>query len=403
MFLASSGSLGWAADEIRIISGVLYWDSYEFKKTCDRIEKAKDGPSSKHLKALRKHVQGPKEKREELRKSSIERSRSIILTILDDTEPKLSESLSEEQHEQCLQYFAAILSIRDRDEIINVFCRSKPDLLTQTVRDLAGAYEPMIREIHATIDLTEHLDNTQAFIDDFLAVSASKHVDGDEGDYELPTVGDYVELLRRHRGSVYSWLHQASAKCPQVRDQVRDWAKGIVRSFRPEESPGNIDGSSLLDRLEVLFAALPSGKQEVIRKVLDQHSTYLGSLKEGSRGRAEAIAQDGAGSAAGPGIYLASWQSILDSTPITPDAKGGARIGRDVIDRTTPGKPGATGDVSLDGTVDVREGMEVIEREDAMRPDGGVVIEALGDGFHALLKEVAMRIAGMDVPADNGK
>lgn len=261
----------------------------------------------------------------------------------------------------------------------------------------------MIREIHATIDLTEHLDNMQAFIDDFLAVSASKKVDGDEGEYELPTVGDYVELLKRHRGSVYSWLHQASAKCPQVRDQVRDWAKGIVGSFRAEESPGNIDGSSLLDRLEVLFEALPSEKQEAIRKVLDQHSVYLGSLKEGSRGRAEAIAQDRAGSAAGPGIYLSSWQSILDSTPITPDAKSGARTGRDVINRTTPGKPGPTGDVSINGAVDVQEGMEEVEREDAMRPDGVVVIEALGDGFHALLKEVAMNTAGMGVPADNAK
>lgn len=396
--MALPRSLSWRADELRIISGVLYWDSYEFKKTCDRIEKAKDGPSSKHLKALRKHVQGPKEKREELRKSSIEKSRSIILTILDDTDPKLSESLSDEQHEQCIQYYAASLSTRDRDEIINVFCRSKPDLLTQTVRDVAGAYEPMIREIHATIDLTEHLDNTQAFIDDFVSVSASKKVDGVEGEYELPTVGDYVELLKRHRGSVYNWLHQASAKCPQVRDPVREWAKGIVRSFRPDQSPGNIDGSSLLDRLEVLFAALPSEKQEAVREVLDQHSIYLKHLGEGSKGRAEAIAQDKAGSAAGPGIYLSSWQSILDSTPITPDAKGGARTGRDVIDRTTPGKPGATGDISLDGTVDVQEGMQIIEREDAMRPDGGVVIEALGDGFHALLREVAMSTAGMARP-----
>lgn len=262
----------------------------------------------------------------------------------------------------------------------------------------------MIREIHAAIDLTEHLDNTQAFIDDFVAVSACKKVDGNEGGYELPTVGDYVELLRRHRGSVYSWLHQASAKCPQVRDQVRDWAKGIVRTFRPEESPGNIDGTSLLDRLEVLFEALPREKQEAIRKVLDQHAIYLVSLKEGSRGRAEAIAQDRAGSAAGPGIYLSSWQTILDSTPITPDAKGGARTGRDVIDRTTPGKPGPTGDISLNGAVDIQEGMKVIEREDAMRPDGGVVIEALGDGFHALLREVAMSTAGMDVPTTgNGK
>lgn len=332
-----------------------------------------------------------------MRKCSMEKSRSIVLAILDDADPKLSESLSEEQHEKCLQYYAAMLSMRDRDEIVNVFCRSNPDLLTQAVRDVVGAYEPMIRDIHATIDLTEHLDNTQAFIDDFLAVSANQKVEGEEGDYALPTVGDYVELLRRHRGSVYSWLHQASAQCPQVRDQVRDWAKEIVRAFRPEESPGNINGSSLLDRLEVLFTALPSEKQDAIRKVLNDHTIYLRSLKEGSRDRAGAIAQNGVGAAAGPGIYLASWQSILDSTPITPGAKGGARTGRDVIDRTTPGKPGATGNVSLDGAVDAREGMEAMEREDAMRPDATVVVKALGDGFHALLKEVAMTTAGMEV------
>ncbi|MBE3050264.1 hypothetical protein IMZ48_48760 [Candidatus Bathyarchaeota archaeon] len=332
----------------------------------------------------------------------MENSRSIILTILDDTDPKLSDSLSEEQHEQCLEYYAAVLSTRDRDEILNVFCRSNPDHLSQAVRGLVGVYEPMIRDIHASIDLSEHLDNMRAFIDDFIAVSASKSVDGAEGEggeYQLPTVGDYVELLRRHRGSVYSWLHQASSKCPQVRDQVREWAKWTVRAFRPEDSPGNINGSSLMSRLETLFAALPVEKQEEIRGVLDQHTIYLDALEEGSSRRIEATAQDGAGSASGPGIYLASWQSILDGTAITPDAKGGARTGRDVTDRTTPGKPGMSGEVSQNGVVDAREGMAEVE-EDSLRPDGGVVVEALGEGFRELLREVAMRTAGMDGAAE---
>lgn len=266
------------------------------------------------------------------------------------------------------------------------------------MRDLVGVYEPMIRDIHANIDLTEHLDNMRAFIDDFLAVSASKSVEGTEGEYELPTVGDYVELLKRHRGSVYAWLHQSSLKCPQVRDQVREWAKGTVRAFRPEDSPGNIGASSLLDRLEVLFEALPGEKQDEIRRVLDQHAIYLEALEANSSRRVEATAQDRAEMASGPGIYLASWQSILDSTPITPDAGGGPRTGRDVLDRTTPGKPGATGDISWDGAVDAREGMGEVEA-DALRPDEGVVVGALGEEFRVLLREVAMVTAGMDVKA----
>ena len=287
--------------------------------------------------------------------------------------------------------------MRDRDEIINVLCRSNPDLLTQALRDLVGVYEPMIRDIHDSIDLTVHLDNMRVFIDDFIAVSASKKVeDGEEGDYALPTVGDYVELLKRHRGSVYLWLHQASSKCPQVRDQVRDWAKNAVGAFRPEDSPGNVGDTPLLDRLEALFAALPDGTQDELRKVLDQHDIYLATLEEGSSRRIEAVTRDGAGTAAGPGIYLASWQYILASTPITPDAKGGARAGRDVLDRTTPGKPGVDGEVSLDGVLDSREGEEVLEIDEEMRPDGRAVIEALGEGFHGLLKQVAMSATGMN-------
>lgn len=382
----------------RIISGALYWDSYEFKKTCDKIEKAKNAPSSKCLKALRKHAQGPKEKREEMRKLSTEKSRSLVLTILDGVDPKLSASLSWEQHDLCLQYYAAMLSTRDRDEIIDVLCHSNPDLLSQAVRDIVGVYEPMIRDIHATIDLSEHLDNARAFIDDFLAVSASEKVDGEaaEGGYRLPTVEDYVELLRRHKGSVYLWLHQASSKCPQVRDQVKEWAKDMTRAFRPEDSPGNIDGTSLLYRLEHLFVGLPGEKQAEIRAVLDTHAAYLASVHRGSENRAEAVSQtNGRCSASGPGIYLASWQSLLDGTPITPDAKGGLRSGRDVLDRTTPGKPGMAGEVSVDGVVDVTEAMVTVEAEGSMRPDGSVVVGALGDGFKGLLREVAMRVAGM--------
>lgn len=323
----------------------------------------------------------------------------MVLTILDDADPKLSASLSGEQHDLCLQYYAAMLSTRDRDEIINVLCHSNPDLLSQAVRDVVGVYEPMIRDIHDTIDLSEHLDNARAFIDDFLAVSASEKVDGEAGEeagYRLPTVEDYVELLGRHKGSVYLWLHQASSKCPQVRDQVKEWAKHMTRAFRPEDSPGNIDGVPLLDRLGLLFAELPPEKQAEIRDVLDTHAAYLATVHRGSEHRAEAVSQtNGAGSASGPGIYLASWQSLLDGTPITPDAKGGARSGRDVLDRTTPGKPGMAGEVSVNGEVDVAEGMVEVEAEGSMRPDGGVVVGALGEGFRGVLRRVAMGVAGM--------
>ena len=322
----------------------------------------------------------------------------MVLTILDDVDPKLSASLGLEQLDLCQQYYAAMLSTRDRDEIIDVLCHANPDLLTQAVRDVVGVYEPMIRDIHANIDLSEHLDNMRAFIDDFLAVSASEKVDGEAGEegYRLPTVEDYVELLKKHKGSVYLWLHQSSSKCPQVRDQVKEWAKNMTRAFRPEDSPGNIDGTSLLDRLELLFAELPGAKQSEIRAVLDTHAAYLASIHLGSEHRAEAVSHmSGTGSVSGPGIYLASWQSLLDGTPITPDAKGGVRSGQDVLDRTTPGKPGMTGEVSVDGEVDVSEGMVAVEVEGSMRPDGSVVVGALGEGFRGLLRGVAMKVAGM--------
>jgi len=87
-------------------------------------------------------------------------------------------------------------------------------------------------------------------------------------------------------------------------------------------------------------------------------------------------------------MYLASWQDLLDNTLITPDVEGGLRTARDVIDRTTPGKPNISGEITLDGRRDSRE---VDERPTG--PDVAEVISVLGPSFRSLLQDVAKRAA----------
>jgi len=389
---------------LRIISGVMYWDSSEFKKTADKIEKSKAAPSSKHLKAIRKHAQGPREKRLEIRQLSIQSSKSIIFSILDDAHPNLSCTLTETQHHECLQYYAAHLSTRDRDVIVNTFCRQTPDLLTQAVRDVVGVYEPMIRNIHDNIDLAEHLDAAKAFIEDLIAVSSSRKVSGegretaknghghrdDDGAYELPTVEDYVDLLHRHKGSVYKWLHHVSNKCPEVRDMVKEWAQGAAEVFRAEGPSAGTRGDAFTHRLQLMFASLPKEQQDAIRPVLDKHSDYLDLLHGITHARVQTILDKAESSTScGPGMYLASWQSLLDESLVSPGFEGNMRKGKDVINRITPGKPGVGGETAWDGSVDVTRAMEEIELEERLRPDGKVVVDALGQQFHELLREVA--------------
>ncbi|KAH6676887.1 PX-associated-domain-containing protein [Plectosphaerella plurivora] len=374
----------------RIISVILGWDSAEFKKTTDRIEKDADGPSKEALASLKEHMRKTPKERATIREESKKSSKSIVAVILDGTDPELAKSLSEEQHTKCQEYLAALLSIRDRDEIIGVVCKSSPDLFTQSLRDLVAGFEPYIRAIHDKVDLREHITDFQTFLDQFIAVSKGKKVVGGEADkkagpdrYSPPSVEDYANLLRQNKSKLYKWLHYGAKSAPDVTDTFKAWADEAIVHFRKPEVP--VKGSSshvegrMMGQLADLFSELPDDKKKEILPAIDAHAAYLDAVAQLSRSRIQDIVSGDSQTMAGPGIFLMMWQSLLDNTLITPSTAGGSvRRGRDVGDAAAEGKPGAS---SEDGWV----GGSQIRQEAAQglpeAPDGSAVIAALGEAF----------------------
>jgi len=91
--------------------------------------------------------------------------------------------------------------------------------------------------------------------------------------------------------------------------------------------------------LHAMFSSLSKEKQDELRKLLDEHESHLGTLKHTSQDRLQSIMQSNAassklhqkGTTHGPGMYLSRWNSLLDSTLISPEsAEGPVRRGWEV-------------------------------------------------------------------------
>ncbi|KND88992.1 Uncharacterized protein TOPH_06272, partial [Tolypocladium ophioglossoides CBS 100239] len=339
----------------RIVSLVLSWDAGEFRKGADRVDRNKDGdrPSEEALQAIRSHVVAEGSEHETVRAASLHNAQSVVVAILNAADPDLAAALTDEQHTQCLAYYSALLSVRDREGITAALCRTPPDLFTQMVRDVAAAYDPMIRSVHARVDLKEHLDALQGFVEEFIRASRPPTGDGDEEGERLAGVEEYVGLLRRNRGLLYRWVSVVAGGCPEVWEALRGWAREAMGKFRAEEDRGEEDKESrgMAGRLNELFASLEPATQAEVLEAIDAHAAYLATLNDLSVARLQylitctsAASDSSSSTAAGPGIYLARWQCLLDSTPITPATPHGAlRHGRDVKHTTTMGKTGAGG------------------------------------------------------------
>ncbi|KAM0330156.1 hypothetical protein ACHAQA_004329 [Verticillium albo-atrum] len=367
------------------------WDSAEFKKTLDKIEKSDNGPSKEVLAALKAHAQASSSVRASARTKSQTTSKSIINTILGSATPAITSKLSAEQHTQCQEYYAALLSIRDRDELTTALCTQSPDLFTQTVRDLVGGFEPYIRAIHDKIDLREHVQDYQSFVDQFIAASKPQNGDKPEDETRLPSVEDYVKLLRKNRHMLYKWMHHGAAQAPEVRNVFKNWAKEAVVHFRKPGVEVTVAGSSahvegtMVEGMADAFSALSDEQKESLRPLIEAHAAHLDELEKLSMGRMQQIIDGDSNTMAGPGIFLVSWQKLLDSTLITPATlEGKVRHGKDVQNKTAEGKPGATPDE------ETKEGEEARKEVLGSLPEGPdvkPVIEAMGAVFRKLIAD----------------
>ena len=251
--------------------------------------------------------------------------------------------------------------------------------------------------MHNAVDLSATLTDLENFLNDMIKTSKPKKNGGfgngstkNEAETTLPSVEDYVNLLRKHIPSSHRFLHQVAKNGREVTEQFRTYAKEAAAEFMdpmlPLISKANSDASEVLQEsadstegagamtgpLTALFRSLSEADQKAVLKALDAHSAYLSSLKASSTARMKSILANNAETAYGPGMYLARWHALLDSTLITPaTAKGRFRTGKEVKEQ---------GNSSVVKDKDKEKG-DVPEV-----PDVSVVVKALGGEFKEILK-----------------
>ncbi|KAL1795461.1 hypothetical protein ACET3X_005685 [Alternaria dauci] len=330
----------------QIISTILAWDTTEFQKRATKLEASRNAPDKKVFKAIKSYVYASREKHEAARSQSVAQEKSIAAVILETAEPPFkidAESLNEHQHSVAMEYLSTYLSIRDREELTKVLCKSNPDVLTSTIRDAVAAMDPVIRDIHNAVDLSGTVTDAEAFITDLIKTAKPKKKASsgpksretsksrpsspdpasvtDQEASDAPTVEDFVVLLKKHAPSMHKFLHQVTKNAPGLAQEYLVYAKRIFAEFRvdervaqmEEDGQGGVGGAgNMTAPLHALFESLGREKQEELRTLLDQHEQHLQTLKDTSRTRLET------GTTHGPGMYLSRWNALLDSTLISP-------------------------------------------------------------------------------------
>lgn len=374
----------------QIISTVLGWDNSELKKRAAVIEKEKVAPSKEQLEVLRTHCEKSRDEHQQCRTESESQSKSIAVIVL--SKSSASATLTDTQHKLALEYLALHLSIRDRQELINIFCHHQPDLLTASVQDLANVYDPIIRSLHNSVDLSGGTADLQAFLHDLLEVSK---LSSKSKDAKPPTVEDFVRLLKKHQGSSHRFLHQTLKNGKELREWYHGYAKHAAEQYRQKtDHPPTSDedgvagaGDLTLDLQDIVFNLSVEDRQKVIKE-LDSHAKYLRSLSQASEKRMKTVVRNAAEGKSetlhGPGIFLEKWQALMDNTAITPaTAQGPVRHGSsESVQEATK--------VDVDGT---KKGGDVSLTEESgsafTRPDVGHTVKVLGPSFREILVRIA--------------
>lgn len=260
---------------------------------------------------------------------SQEQEMSIISVILALSSGPSVDDLTAEQHSNALEWFALQLEIRDRTEIVKVLCHRNPDHLTAAIQDGVSAYTPMIRQVHNAVNLADTMWDFERFVTDMLKMSKPT---GPKGQEKPPSVEDYVDLLHRHQQSTHKFLHQVAKNGKEVASWWREYVHMAAGQFRSTEKPPPSDAvvsdkmamGGVRDSLAWDFSALAEEDKTAVKSELDAHQAYLHDLHTASAQRISAVIKRTYSTPFGPGAYLARWQSLLDSTLITPASPKGA-------------------------------------------------------------------------------
>jgi len=251
----------------------------------------------------------------------------------------------------------------------------------------------------------------------------------------IPTVGDFIALLKKHQYSCHKFIHQVCKNGKEITGWYLDWAKQAASHFRrkTDRSDAKIqDAGDLTEPLDSLFSKLSSEQQNRILPILDQQIKYIHEMHTSSHKRLEMvlstppsknptiakivsssansrassrssspapnekgtqtprIVSSGPSSEPGPGAYLSRWKDLLDNTPITPLSPSGkveSASGKEVVKGSTKDAAGEALLEIPDGKTGAEKVRERVTGEGSKggRPDVRVVVEAMGQDFRALL------------------
>ncbi len=279
------------------------------------------------------------------------------------------------------------------------------------------------------MDLSDTVFDFEAFLGDLLKVSKIRD------ETTIPTVGDFVALLKKHQYSCHKFLHQVCKNGKELTGWYLEWAKQAASQFRRKTTVSGSktrDAGDLTEPLNELFSNLSIEQQDRILPILDQQIKYIDEMHTSSRKRLDAvlktppsknpaiarilsstnssqsssrasspargeksaqtpkISSSGPSSDPGPGAYLARWQDLLDNTPITPLLPSG------MVEKASSKEVviGSTADVDGENLVEVSDGKTGVEKvrervngEDSRsgKPDVKIIVEAMGQDFRELL------------------
>lgn len=328
----------------------------------------------------------PREEHDECRRQSKEQGRSIITVILSLSSE--SAELPEKQHVTALEYLSLSLGVRDRQEIVRVLCQRNPDHLTAAIRDGVDAYTPMIRDVHQAVNLSDTLWDFERFVTDMLKISKPQ---GKKGEEKPPSVEDFVDLLHRHQTSSHKFLHQVAKNSKPLMETWRQYVHKAASQFnaneKPPESasvvPDSVASGGAREKMEEAYSKLGKEDQQAVKSELEAYDKYLKDLHTASAARISAVIKKSHSTPYGPGAYLARWQQLMDSTPVTPDKpKGPVRYGgsRSVKEA---GRKDIDGEES--GFVNEDEAEKVVDERTPEMPNIEKTLELLGERFREIL------------------
>ncbi|KAL8628695.1 hypothetical protein Q9189_005596 [Teloschistes chrysophthalmus] len=392
---------------IIIISQVLSAENTELRKRVKQVEQSKDALGKSQLDLLREYSSKPADEQQKIREESgtarVQHCRFLVLSIY-----------RVETHKNALDYLSLHLSIRDREQLIQVLCHSSPDLLTTTIRELVSVYDPIIRALHKAVDLGSGVTDAQSFLDDLIALA---HIDSSKSTTSksstkpahVPTVKDFVNLLQKHAKSSHVFIHQALKNGKELSEWYHEYAIHAISQYKQQEErnseiehgEGDAKTASAAGDFTPFLTSLLSSLQnpndrQICLAQIDAHASFLDSLAQRSKKSMDATVRSSltttttapSNNAAeeqergSPGIFLLKWQHFIDATPITPGPTNDGKVrtgkSKSVKEKSAVDVEGnigaaaaAAGEVGGDGNED----------GELEPPDVGRVLEVVGPGF----------------------